>query len=89
MSTQHGKRPKALICCFCGFEARSRNKLVLHQKAIHKRQGGNGIAPFKVGQRAAAAAHERRLQLAKMEADLTSVAVTTVPYATGWMRSWK
>lgn len=47
MSTQHGKRPKALLWCFCGFEARCRNGLVLHQKAMHKRQGGNGIAPFK------------------------------------------
>lgn len=31
------------MCCFCGFEAKARNGLVLHQKAIHKRLGGNGI----------------------------------------------
>lgn len=42
-----GKRTRALVCCFCGFEARTRNGLVLHQKAIHKKQGGNGIPPSK------------------------------------------
>lgn len=33
-----GRRPKALVCCFYVFEVRSRNELVLHQKAIHKKQ---------------------------------------------------
>lgn len=36
-----------LVCCYCGFEAKARNGLVLHQRAIHARQAGNGIPSSK------------------------------------------